>query len=616
MFLKKHFPYIRYLLKLLENKPLNETKIVNAKSGDPTIEVTTKNDNILIHSKYDPVKEAERFITQYEDALEKYEHVFFYGVGLGYHIQYLMDRYPKHSFTIYEPNIEMFYRYVSTKKIEELPLRNLKNIYIEQNEEDRSLLLEKVTSSLNENVLLIMLPSYERAFPSKCKSFMSEFKNKIKNNRFNLKTTLAFQRRWVLNSIKNFPKVIVSTNIFSESIQRKLKNKPIILASSGPSLNEELENLKKIKKERSAYIFSVGSANKTLIQHHIYPDAVFTYDPQGHNTNVFSDLINNNITEIPMVFGSSVGFETLDHFHGEKLHMITSQDSIAKYYLKGHITLSNIVMDAPSIAIITLQVLLKLGVSKVILVGQNFAYKNNAFYAKGIDYEIRNNSLSEQEKANAVEVVDVKGNKIFTNYSFLKMKQTMEQVIASMNEIDVINTTNGGARIDGTTYIPLNEVIATMLQDPIVDNDWYKNNPNEYPIEDIENKHNKMEQAHQQFIVVYKELNKIVGNMSDFLDKQNIQGLNNLLRKYDKRVNQLTQNIFYQVLVAPTVTLLLKITENKIGAVRFEKDTLRKVRTIRAAMLPFLQEVQESYQTILPAYQNLTKILHDMDIVN
>src|SRR5690606_4805399 len=128
--------------------------------------------------------------------------------------------------------------------------------------------------------------------------------------------------------------------------------------------------LKEIKKQGLAYIFAVGSANKALIAHGIHPDAVFTYDPQGHNASVFKELMDNGHTTIPMVYGTSVGFETVQLYPGPKFHFVTAQDTITQNF---HETTLPIVNDAYSIAIVTLQILYHLQVKKVILVGQNFA---------------------------------------------------------------------------------------------------------------------------------------------------------------------------------------------------------------------------------------------------
>ena len=149
----------------------------------------------------------------------------------------------------------------------------------------------------------------------------------LKNKRSGIRTDYAFQERWILNSMKNFKEVLSTPNILLEK-KGQFKDKPAILVAAGPSLNEEIENIRYIKDNGLAYIFSVGSAINTLIYHDIYPDAACTYDPTVNNQKVFEKTKERGIKEIPMIFGSSVGYETLVDYPGNKYHMITSQDTV------------------------------------------------------------------------------------------------------------------------------------------------------------------------------------------------------------------------------------------------------------------------------------------------
>ena len=51
----------------------------------PTILYKSDASSVYIHSKYDPIAEAERFICQYSD-IDRYK-LCFYEVGMGYHIE-------------------------------------------------------------------------------------------------------------------------------------------------------------------------------------------------------------------------------------------------------------------------------------------------------------------------------------------------------------------------------------------------------------------------------------------------------------------------------------------------------------------------------------------------
>mgnify|MGYP001187642567 CR=1 FL=1 len=85
------------------------------------------------------------------------------------------------------------------------------------------------------------------------------------------------------------------------------------------------------------------------------PDAVCTYDPGQKNQLVFEKMIEKGINDIPMIFGSSVGYETLQKYDGPKVHFITSQDKTSMYFLQEQIDQNDLINDSPSIAVMMFQ---------------------------------------------------------------------------------------------------------------------------------------------------------------------------------------------------------------------------------------------------------------------
>ena len=108
-------------------------------------------------------RRQERFLAQFT-GVERYRHVFFSGVGLGYHIEAFMQKYPALEFTIYEPVPEILSTYLATRPLSNLPLKQLKNFYVETNPAYRPALLKDFTDFSDGNVLFVVLPSYEQAY--------------------------------------------------------------------------------------------------------------------------------------------------------------------------------------------------------------------------------------------------------------------------------------------------------------------------------------------------------------------------------------------------------------------------------------------------------------------
>ena len=80
--LKEKYPSLARRSKQVISKDINVTE---AKTGDPTATVK----GILLHSKYNPVKEALKFTET--NNIKRGDHLVLYGFGLGYHVEKMLD---------------------------------------------------------------------------------------------------------------------------------------------------------------------------------------------------------------------------------------------------------------------------------------------------------------------------------------------------------------------------------------------------------------------------------------------------------------------------------------------------------------------------------------------
>lgn len=200
-------------------------------------------------------------------------------------------------------------------------------------------------------------------------------------------------------------------------------NKVAIIVAAGPSLNYEIDNLRIVKEKGLALIFSVGSAINTLMYHKITPDAIIAFDPSD-DAIVCKKFIEEDIASIPMIFGSSIGSAVIRSYKGPKTHMLIDKDPISNYFLIDNNGRElERASDAPSVAVVTFELLYKLGFSTILLVGQNLFYKNNLNYAEGIDYQI---TIDPENGKKLETVIDAYGNQVYTNASFNLMRRQME----------------------------------------------------------------------------------------------------------------------------------------------------------------------------------------------
>lgn len=596
--------YHREIYDVIDNKKVSENSnvtVITAKSGEPTARIKKDDYDAYLHSKYDPVKESERILNKYKQDLMKHNHVFIFGVGLGYHVEMIIKEFPNKNYYLYEPDMKIFNALLEMKGLREI-LQNIKHqLYVPRDETDKKRILERISQIIDEEILFIIHPSYEKLFKNDYQDFILKFKQLLKNRKSNIIVNAAFQKRWTMNSIKNFKYTLKARSILTVSESNPLKGKPVIIVAAGPSLLEELPILREIKLEGTAYLFAVGSANKVLINNGIEPDAVCTYDPQGHNYKVFKEMIEKDIKHIPMIYGTSVGYETLELYKGPKLFMVTSQDVVTPYFYD-HDDF-HIVEDAPSIAVITLQLLHYLSASHIILVGQNLSYRDGAFYAKGIEYENRSQKVLEKDMVSHLEVTSVTGQKLFTNEGFYRMKESIEYYISTWDKKNVINTTIEGADIKGAPYIPLSVVKERYFLERVVEKSWFDHFPDMEKV-DLNTKINRLKKSRNEFKEIIEQIIDTLRKI-DIYKHSTAQRLEKLFMDLDKRTRKMDSNLFYQLFIHQ----IMKLERERIEKVSREIKAIHHAREKALKIIEhfnrYIQSIEENEQYIQTAYMEL-----------
>jgi len=615
LFMKERFPLVWDAYREAELKQndyiLEETP--TRLDHCPTLCVHRGNRSYYLHSRYDPLREAHTIIDNID--AESYDHVIFYGIGLGYHIQAFLDKYPHLSFSIYEPVPEVFEAYLSYANLKNLPQRRLREIVVETSPQDARDFLQRTITQIQKNILFVDLPSYRNAFPEQHSTFLKMFQEIVSDRRSSLAADIAFEKRWIINSLINFKDVLETPNILAERAGY-FKNQPAILVSAGPSLDYEIDNLRQIKENGSAYIFSVGSAVNALLAAGIYPDAQCTYDPtEANQQKVFARITQEGITDIPLIFGSSVGFEVLKNYPGDiRLHMITSQDTISNFLLKiEDNTQLDGVQDAPSIAVVALQLLYKLGFNPIILVGQNLAYTDNRHYAGSISYgsELRIDPALTQ---GLIEVESVDGGTVYTSNSFNRMRLHMEHYIESMNETQVINTTRGGANIKGTTYRTLEQVMDSQLcSRKVVDSNWHKIPVTAYDRDYLQKQFTRLYEDFYQLSDQLRAVNDLLEEIKMLKDVRNYEQINRCWPKLDRAFNKVKKNSFYTQIIHPMNRVTYNLYFEKLPTVRFETNQSLKADTIIPSLSRAVYDSLVDMQTLVPIMKEIKESIDTME---
>jgi len=87
---------------IMNTPPAADIQIANSKIGVPSIRIG----NTLLHSLYDPFKEAEGWVRHYKDKVERASSVIVFGFGLGYHIMELC-KITEVDIIVFEPRLDI-----------------------------------------------------------------------------------------------------------------------------------------------------------------------------------------------------------------------------------------------------------------------------------------------------------------------------------------------------------------------------------------------------------------------------------------------------------------------------------------------------------------------------
>lgn len=224
--------------------------------------------NLYLHSKYSPEKEAEKFLLKWED--EHYSKcsslLVVFEPGLGYLINKI------HTYKNYRKILLIFFSsetYQYCMQHHNLDSRT-SAWYPDMGNSIEKFLESALPEILPENLnLMEWLPS-ERCFPETAKVIKKRFMKYLQILQGNTITSMKFSRKWLLNGLRNFLEQDYSLSI------NKIKD-DIVIVASGFSLNHHLVDLK--KKSDSFFIVALPSSVEALLNNDIMPDLIISTDP-------------------------------------------------------------------------------------------------------------------------------------------------------------------------------------------------------------------------------------------------------------------------------------------------------------------------------------------------
>ncbi|PLV58869.1 motility associated factor glycosyltransferase family protein [Brachyspira pilosicoli] len=433
-------------------------EVIETKSNNLSAKVIKNGKSVLLHSAYDPIKEANTLIKEIEDDVDV---VFIFGIGGGYLINAIKKL--NINIVVIEPSISFFNLLIDNFKLDKILEDSKITFFIGGNDiED----IEKFISlKTTKKVKFFITRSYSNLFTDDALFYQTKVLSIIDKKTININTILRFDKLWAYNIASNV--VEISTHYGVNRFFDKYKNIPAVVVSAGPSLEKNIRKLKELKDK--AIIIAVDTAMKPLSSHNISPHFVITIDPQKKNSKYFRNV---NFKDTVLIAESSVDNEAISSFKGA-IYFLDSIFPLAKYFMRPLGKRGDITMGG-SVSTAAYDFAIRIGANPIIMLGLDLSFPNHQTHIKGSYHE--ENFFTEIGKldsydsriykvlvsGNLREEKNVYGESVFTDSRFDMYRNWYEEQCKINSSKKFYNATEGGVIIKAMENITVDELLKKL----------------------------------------------------------------------------------------------------------------------------------------------------------
>lgn len=444
-FIKKLSPD---LFDLISAANTNTYAVTPSKSGPFTLTRLHNGEHFYIHSKFNPVSEAEK-LTQKLNLQET--HIVVLGLGSGYHLEKIISSKSPHSrVLLVEPELEIIK--LSTKTLDWKKVFSRNDIFYCFGP-DLNLLARTLQQFIDfatfEKLEVMELASEARFNSGYFSAARKTIDNEIRTILYDFKTRLAENAMVPENILKNIAGILHTRP--ARFLQNKFAGKPGFIVSAGPSLDKNVLQLKKINDR--AVIICVDTALKPLLEKDIHPHFTVTADPS------YKNYLHLQGTEKQIkyfiVSDTGIANQVYRDFHPH-IFSISLGKPIFRM-IEENIGPIGEVEAWGSVISLALNFALYLGCEPIVFLGQDFAFtgmrnhcRGTSWEEKWLEYTRDLDGMQRREKQSITglskvsEPLDIYGNKAFTSDRLILYKNYLAGILTSLPDKWFINATEGG----------------------------------------------------------------------------------------------------------------------------------------------------------------------------
>lgn len=455
--LKKYSPDLWQ--RFQENPPQPTGEIVFSPQGSPNLRVRNVEGKAvtLLHQEGDPSSEIPQFLALVPPDATGF--VAFLGMGLGYApLAFLEERPYINRMVIFELDEGVFWQALRAMDLAPLLKNPRVTLLVGANPDITKKLGGFMAALATESIYTLEhFASFglDRDSYTKLKDDFYQFANAMN---IGGGTVTAYGKTFVANRFQQLTGI--GHDYFLDSLMGTFVGVPAILVAGGPSLNKNIHLLEQAKDK--AVIIAADGVIPPLLNRGIKPDFVGSIDMQPLTYEKYGDYASA-LSEVSLICAPWVTPKVSKFLNVERVFWLFSQNDMEKWLnslLGGQLTFPG----AGTVAQLNFYAAILLGCSPIIFVGQDFAFSDKQSHAENIVFSSQQAVQKLLAEKNGLHhVPGTLGGTVVTNRAFFSMKQTFEETIRC-NPNTYINATEGGAHIEGTRVMPLQDVLAEFCR--------------------------------------------------------------------------------------------------------------------------------------------------------
>lgn len=384
------------------------------------------------------------------------------GIGLGYLLDFVY-RQSSGKIFVYEPDLPLL-RFV----LENVDLSEhlaSQRVYLASDPADLFAKIQK-RYILGEEIDVLMTQGYAQLLSPEIPGLMERLFTVAQEQQANIGVGMAYHLDWVRQFLGNVP--AFSETIPFDVLVDKFKNRPALVVSSGPSLDQAMPE---IQKYRDSYVLvAVGGALRPLMAAGITPDFATFLDFMGPKQQLHALPLSTETVRFllgPFAEGESFAVPSA----GRYLVSCQNYSAMADWLDRTLDVQRYRVPVGSTVSVMALECAKAMGCNPLILVGQDLALSGGQYYAGGITANLDEDgyvSLPDSEvmvgrKVKLLDIPGQNGDVLKTTPDYFSFRQHLQE-FAEQNKatLQLLNASVGGALIEGFEHLSLAQIQARL----------------------------------------------------------------------------------------------------------------------------------------------------------